>query len=137
MPEYKVYVDDNYHFMNEDERYLQGTYDSLDAAVAAAKKVIDRCFEGIDPRDKTPDQLFHGWSHMGDSPFIVTDDSQQDQAHIAYVESTMIEVEKLEPASAVEFLTAFDRVYNSLTNSFSASDYARQRCQELCDGKLS
>ena len=38
---YTVEVDDNYHYMNESERYTLGEYDTWEEALAAAKKVVD------------------------------------------------------------------------------------------------
>ena len=41
-PKYTVYVDDNYHYMDEDERYTLGVFDTEEEAVRAAKNVIDK-----------------------------------------------------------------------------------------------
>jgi hypothetical protein len=38
---YRVLVDDNYHYMDESERYELGEFDTLEEAVAACKKVVD------------------------------------------------------------------------------------------------
>jgi hypothetical protein len=42
---YRVLVDDNFHYMDEAERYELGVYASLDAAVAAAQAVVDSYLE--------------------------------------------------------------------------------------------
>jgi hypothetical protein len=39
-----VKVDDNYHFMDEDERYILEEFDTEEEAVAAAKRIIDKFF---------------------------------------------------------------------------------------------
>ena len=33
---YKVFVDDNYHYMDKDKRYTHGEFETLEAAVEAA-----------------------------------------------------------------------------------------------------
>ena len=40
---YSVYVDDNYHYMDESERYKKGDYATLDEAIAACStRDLDR-----------------------------------------------------------------------------------------------
>ena len=34
-------VDDNYHYMDESERYQHGEFATLDAAIEAARKIVD------------------------------------------------------------------------------------------------
>ena len=98
---YEVLVDDNFHFMDESERYSYGKYDSWDEALAAAKAIVDDFLLPADP-DATAAQLLDAYTMMGEDPFIV-------------------------PAGP-----------NGI--SFSAWDYAEQRCNEICaarqdDGK--
>ena len=38
---YQLYVDDNFHYQDESERYLAGEYDTLEEALAAAKGIVD------------------------------------------------------------------------------------------------
>lgn len=38
---YKVFVDDNYDYMDESKRYAPGAYKTYDEAVDAAKKIVD------------------------------------------------------------------------------------------------
>jgi len=56
---YKVFVDDNYHYMDEDYRYELGTYASYDEAVQASKKIVDEF-------------LIENKSTYGEDPFIVS-----------------------------------------------------------------
>jgi hypothetical protein len=37
---YQVIVDDNYHYMDESERYTQGSYDSAEEALEACRKIV-------------------------------------------------------------------------------------------------
>jgi len=41
---YTVLVNDNFHYMDESERYELGSFETLDEAIAACKKVVDECF---------------------------------------------------------------------------------------------
>ena len=38
---YTVFVDDNFHMGDEEERYRLGEYDSCEEAVAACKMIVD------------------------------------------------------------------------------------------------
>ncbi|WP_444451366.1 hypothetical protein ACTTAI_00240 (plasmid) [Rhodobacter capsulatus] len=63
-----VFVDDNFHFMDEDERYCLGTFDSFDAAVAACRKIVDD-FLRNNPA-KTADELYDQFTSFGEDPWI-------------------------------------------------------------------
>ena len=41
MSQYKVMVDDNFHYMDEDERWEYGTFPTVEEALAACRKVVD------------------------------------------------------------------------------------------------
>ena len=95
MPEpdgpYVVMVDDNYHYMDEAERYEQGRYPDCATAVAVCKHIVDDFFATCDSAT-TAAELFASYSMFGEDPFIMSTD----------------------PAC-----------------TFSAWDYARQRCAEI------
>jgi hypothetical protein len=38
---YKVMVDDNFHCMEEDERYGLATFSTIEEAIAACKRIVD------------------------------------------------------------------------------------------------
>ena len=66
--QWTVHVDDNFHYMDEDERYTHGRFDSYEAAVAACKQIVDRC---LDPEAaKTAAELFENYVLFGDDPWI-------------------------------------------------------------------
>ena len=43
---YTVFVDDNFHFMDEGERCKLGEFKSAEAAIAAARKIVDEFLKG-------------------------------------------------------------------------------------------
>lgn len=68
---YQVFVDDNFHYMNEDERYLKGEYDTLEEAISVAKAIVDECLEkGKDSFDNA-DDLHANYRGFGEDPFIM------------------------------------------------------------------
>ena len=38
---YTVYVDDKFHYMDEDERYKLGEFEDCAAAIAACRRIVD------------------------------------------------------------------------------------------------
>jgi hypothetical protein len=90
---YEVYVDDNFHHMDESERYKLSDFESCEAAVAACKKIVDDFLEHGYAPGMSFDELYEGYTMFGEDPFIVSEDARC---------------------------------------RFSAWDYARQRCSELC-----
>jgi hypothetical protein len=71
MPPYKVMVDDNFHYMEEDERREHGTYQTLDEAVAACRKLVDEALLDEYKPSITAAELYDRYLSFGDDPFIV------------------------------------------------------------------
>jgi len=68
---YKVFVDDNFHYQDEDERYFLGEFETLDAAISACRKIVDESLTGSFEPGMTADALFGTYTSFGDDPFIV------------------------------------------------------------------
>ncbi len=104
---YSVYVDDNFHYMDESERYKLGEYDDCASAIAACQALIDECLKGARRpfrwfrvllgllEGATAAELTDRYFLFGEDPFIITDDPDC---------------------------------------KFSARDYARRRIDEICGG---
>lgn len=90
---FKVFIDDNFHAMDESERTLQGEYDTYESALAVCKTIVDECLASEYKAGMTPEKLYAWYKGMGDDPFIL-------------------------PARGA--------------NNFSAWDYAKNKCRELC-----
>jgi len=75
MKKYTVFVDDNFHYMDESERYKFREFDSCEEAVNACKKIVDEYFENIQGK-KTFKDLWDGYTSFGEDPYIVSDDNE-------------------------------------------------------------
>ncbi len=73
---YEVFVDDNFHFMDEDERYKLGNFGSCEEAIAACKKIIDEFLESGYKPGMSFEELYGGYTGFGEDPFIVSDDKK-------------------------------------------------------------
>lgn len=68
---YTVCVDDNFHYMDEEERYSLGEFETLEAAIDACKNNVDDfLLEHYKPR-MSADDLCSGYKMFGEDPFIV------------------------------------------------------------------
>jgi hypothetical protein len=88
---YKVCVDD-LDFIDEPERFTP-EYESVEAAIAAAKEMLDAELNAFHEPGMTTDELYDYYHTFGEDPFIAP----------------------VHP-----------------TSNFSALDYAKQRCREVC-----
>ncbi len=71
---YSVYVDDNYHYMDESERYKKGDFATLDKAIAACKHIGRRLSDDEAAPDGTAAERYGQYTGFGPDPFIVTND---------------------------------------------------------------
>jgi len=92
MAGFELFVDDNYHYTDEQSRHRVGSFVSYKEALSKAKAIVDGFLERSRQPGMTSDELFQGYAGFGEDPFIV-------------------------PAGEPYF---------------SAWDYARERCAELC-----
>ena len=71
---YEVYVDDNFHFMDESERYKLGEYKTCEEAVSICKKIVDEFLEKGYKEGMSFNELYEGYVGFGEDPFIISDD---------------------------------------------------------------
>ncbi len=78
MSPYKVMVDDNFHYMEEDERWEYGTFASAEEALDACRRLVDEALMAEYRDGATAEQLFVRYTSFGDDPFIVAlDDAEK------------------------------------------------------------
>ena len=90
---FEVFVDDNFHYQDESERYKQGEYDTWEAAVAGCKRLVDGELLHLYAPGDSALELYSSYTSFGEDPFI-------------------------RPCPRGE--------------RFSAWEYARRRCDEIC-----
>jgi len=71
---YKVFVDDNYHYMDEGERYAVASYNSLTEAIEKCKEITIRSLESFFEKGISPENLKAQWALFGEDPFITGGD---------------------------------------------------------------
>jgi hypothetical protein len=71
MLHYQVMVDDNFHYMEENERWEYGTFATAEEAIAACRRLVDESLVGEYRPGMTATQLYDRYTSFGDEPFIV------------------------------------------------------------------
>jgi hypothetical protein len=65
-----VQVDDNFHYMDESERYTLGGFSGYGEALAACRDIVDEFLQKSYEPGKTPDQIYEQYVSFGEDPFI-------------------------------------------------------------------
>lgn len=68
---YKVYVDDNFNYMDEDERYIAGEFETEEEAIAYCKKNVDDFLLSIYIPGMTKEKLLDQYKSFGEDPYIM------------------------------------------------------------------
>lgn len=68
---YLLYVDDNYHFMDESERTGPKTFATYEAALAEARSIVDDFLANAYKPGMSAGELYRSYTGFGDDPFIV------------------------------------------------------------------
>jgi hypothetical protein len=69
-----VFVDDNFHYMDEEYRYELGSFHDCESAVAACKKIVDEFLADCYQQCRTPKELWQQYFSFGEDPWIATED---------------------------------------------------------------
>lgn len=67
-------MDDNFHYMDESERYKLGTFETCEEAAAACKKIVDEFLELEYKKGISFNQLIEVYVMFGEDPFIISSD---------------------------------------------------------------
>jgi len=67
---YLEMVDDNFHYMDEDERYCTGVFPTYEIALGIANSIVIRFFDDADP-EASAETLIANYRSFGEDPFIV------------------------------------------------------------------
>jgi hypothetical protein len=74
---YKVLVDDNFHYMDDSERYELGEFLTLDEAIEASRKIVDEYLLSVYKPGMTAAELLESYTSFGEDPFISTKEPSQ------------------------------------------------------------
>lgn len=67
---FEVFVDDNFHYQDESERYMYGEYETYEAAVEACRRIIDRDLLHLYRQGEGAAELYFSYTSFGEDPFV-------------------------------------------------------------------
>jgi hypothetical protein len=73
---YEVFVDDNFHYMDESHRYKLGEFKTLKKAINACKKIVDEFLIENYKSGMTCDELTAKYALYGEDPFVIGADER-------------------------------------------------------------
>jgi hypothetical protein len=68
---FTVVVADNFHYMDEAENYVHGKFETLEAAIAAAKRIVDEFLASAIRPGMSADALYSQYTSFGEDPYII------------------------------------------------------------------
>ena len=74
---YVVHIYENFHYMDASGSYEHGRYQTYDAAVQAAQRIVDEALHSLHERGMTADELFRAYTMFGEDPVVVPSDAHQ------------------------------------------------------------
>jgi hypothetical protein len=78
MGHYRVMVDDNFHYMDKDERYEHGTFATAEEALAISRGIVEESLRSLLVPGMTAAELLAQYRSFGDDPFVVAADGATD-----------------------------------------------------------
>ena len=67
---FDVFVDDNFHYQDESERYKHGAYETWEEAVATCKRIVDADLLHLYKAGESTTELYYSYTSFGEDPFI-------------------------------------------------------------------
>lgn len=68
---YVVYVDDNFHYMDESERYCAGEFNTAQEAIMKCQMIVDGSLDSSAKITNNAEDLLMSYQMYGEDPFIV------------------------------------------------------------------
>ncbi len=67
---FTVWVDDNFHYMDESQRYCSGKFATLDEALDKCKRIVAEYLESAYKPGMTAKELYESYLSFGEDPWI-------------------------------------------------------------------
>jgi hypothetical protein len=68
---YTVFVDDNFHYQDESERYCAGRFATAEEALAKCREIVHESVEHCRKPGMTAEEVYEAYVDFGDDPFIM------------------------------------------------------------------
>lgn len=75
---FRVFVDDNFHYMDESQQYNATSFDNYEDAVLYCKKMVDEELLKMYKPGISADKLYDDYVDFGSDPFIRPNDDKEE-----------------------------------------------------------
>jgi hypothetical protein len=72
---FKVVIADNFHYMDESENVEHGVFDTLEAAIAACRAIVEESLRHHHEAGMSADALYSAYTSFGEDPYIVSSET--------------------------------------------------------------
>lgn len=122
-----VYVDDNFHYMDESERYELGKFETLEEALAVCKEIVDEYLLSAFEPGMSKKDLYQSYVCFGDDPWV--SGCRSDYSSWKYAETRSDEI--CAPAKSVPLSQENLDMTTPVSTKTSSSNKVRQASPEL------
>lgn len=91
-PKYRVWVDDNEHYMDKSARYGAGSFEDCASATAACRQIVDRFLLSSYREGMTAEHLMMTYKHYGEDPWVSSADDNCKFSAWAYAAERCLEI---------------------------------------------
>lgn len=67
---FDIFIDDNFHYMDESERIHRGSFDTFEEALAEARRIVETSVRSSYRPGMSFNELWEQYKTFGDDPFI-------------------------------------------------------------------
>ncbi|MBL9176800.1 MAG: hypothetical protein JNM65_01980 [Verrucomicrobiaceae bacterium] len=68
---FTLFIDDNFHYMDESERTFGGVFDSYEAALLRAGEIVERSLQELFQPGMNAEMLYQHYVMFGEDPWIL------------------------------------------------------------------
>lgn len=91
-PRYRVFVDDNYHFMEPGAKRTAGAFGTWEEAVAACRRIVDASLAELVEPGMSAGALLGKYKMFGDDPYVIGEPAPERFSAWSYAERRCAEI---------------------------------------------
>lgn len=119
---FQVFVDDNFHYMDEDKRYLADGYETAEEAIAYCQKMVDDFLVRHYKPGMKADDLYDYYTSFGEDPFIRCNDPDMRSIFSAWDYANK---RSIDMCAEIGITSTTDRILKAI--GFAAEKHRNQR----------
>jgi hypothetical protein len=91
---FKVYIDDNFHYMDEGNRQFDGEYDTYEEAEDRCREIVEKSIMEFYKPGITEQELSQGYFVYGEEPFVIPTPAGKSFSAYTHASNRIVEIIK-------------------------------------------